>query len=349
VTNAFGDKAVQFVEQFASSDKPFFLYVAHHAPHAPLHALPADIDKYKDFYKDGWAPVRQARYERQIQLGLFDRATAPLPANQPGANWNNLSASRREYQTHAMQAHAAQVDRMDQTVGSLVDALKRTNQLDNTILLFLSDNGASNELGPSEQEHVDETRDGQRIQYCGGPDTDCPYSQPGPETTFATIGQAWANVANTPFRYWKVEGFRGGTSTPLIVHWPKGLKTNGANAVTPQVGHLIDVLPTLLEVANVKYPATFNGRTLTPLDGRSLKYILDGQAPRDRGPLFFALENGAAMTNGDYKIVRLNVPGAAWELYNLKNDRTETTNLAASEPMVLSTMVAQWQQWFDSL
>jgi arylsulfatase len=350
VTNAFGDKAVQFVESFAASDKPFFLYVAHHAPHAPLHALPTDIDKYKDQYKDGWAPVRKARYERQMALGLFDRATTPLPVNQQGANWAALSASQQAFQTHSMQAHAAQVDRMDQTVGALVDALKRTGQYENTLLLFLSDNGASNELGPSEGDHVYETRDGRPVQYCeGGPTADCPYSQPGPETTFAAIGQAWANVANTPFRYWKVEGFRGGTSTPLIVHWPKGLRTSSANAITPQVGHIIDVLPTLLEVANVKYPATYNGRTLTPLDGQSLKFLIDGGAARPRGPLYFALENGASMISGDYKIVRLNVSGAAWELYNLKNDRTETTNLATSEPMVLSTMVSQWQAWFDSL
>src|SRR5262249_49138949 len=157
-------------------------------------------------------PVRKARYEKQIALGLFDRTTAPLPTNQQGANWTTLSASRQEFQSHLMQAHAAQVDRMDQTVGALVDALNRTGQFDNTGLLFLSDNGASNEPGPSEDDHVYVTRDGRAVQYCeGGPTSDCPYSQPGPETTFAAIGQAWANVANTPFRYWKVEGFRGGT------------------------------------------------------------------------------------------------------------------------------------------
>jgi len=351
VTNAIGARAVQFVEQFASSDKPFFLYVAHHAPHAPLQAPPEDIAKYQDYYRDGWAPVRQARYERQVQLGLFDRSTAPLPAAQFGSDWATLTPSRQQFQTHAMQVHAAQVDRLDQTIGALVDALKRTGQFDNTLVLFLSDNGASNELSgrAGTPDRPAQTRAGEAIQYCEGPNSDCPYAQPGPETTFATIGQAWANVANVPFRYWKVESFRGGNSTPLIAHWPRGLHVSGMNAMTTQVGHVIDLLPTFLELAGTKYPSTYQGRALTPLDGQSFKFILDGKPVTTRAPLYFSLENGSAMISGDYKLVREDTKNAPWELYNLKNDRTETTNLATTEPGVLSTMKAQWQRWFDSL
>jgi arylsulfatase A-like enzyme len=345
MTSAIGERTVKYIEDFAAAEKPFFLYVAHTAPHWPLHALPEDIAKYEGVYDEGWDAIRQARYEKQLELGLFAAESAPLPASQ-GNDWDALTETQRLFLSNAMQTHAAMIDRLDQTVGDMVAALERTGQLDNTLILFFSDNGASSEIYlKSGFDRPSETRDGTPIVYCGG-QAACAYSQPGAETTFAYLGPSWANAANTPFRYWKGESFRGGNTSPLIVHWPAGLAT-AAGAISEETTHAIDILPTLLEITGVTYPSEYGEHTLTPLDGHSLAPLFEGDEREPHEALYFEHEGGAAMIAGDHKIVRPR-DSDTWELYDLAQDRTETTNLAGSEPVLAGEMIAAWEAWYGS-
>jgi arylsulfatase A-like enzyme len=346
MTNAISDKTVEYIRDFAAQTGPFFIYVSHTAPHWPLHALPEDIAKYQGMYGTGWTPMRDERYARQLAMGLFRAANTPLPQTM-ASDWAVLTEPQRLFLSNAMRTHAAMVDRLDQSVGAMIEALRSTGRLDNTLILFLSDNGASGEiyLQPG-YDRPAQTRTGQAIVYCGG-QANCPYAQPGDERTWSYLGPSWANAANTPFRYSKISSFRGGNTTPLIMHWPVGLRTT-PGAITEQPGHVIDILPTVLKLAGVSYPASYNGTMLTPLDGTSLTPIMEGgeRPPHER--LFFEHEGGAAMIQGDYKIVRLNGT-SPWELYNLTADRTETTNLATTDATRVQAMGASWQSWYQSV
>ncbi len=345
ITNAISAKTVEYIRDFAAQESPFFLYVAHNAPHWPLQALPEDIAKYQGMYGDGWTPMRDARYERQKSLGLFRPENAPLPPTM-GTDWSSLTPQQRTFLSSAMRTHAAMVDRLDQSLGAMIDALRSTGQLDNTLIFFLSDNGASAEiyLQPGEDRPA-QTRSGSAVVYCGG-QASCPYDQPGGETTWSYLGPSWANAANTPFRYWKESSFRGGNSAPFVVHWPAGLRTT-AGAITEQPGHVMDILPTILESAGVPYPDHFKGNALTPLDGTSLLPILRGAVRTPHGELFFEHEGGAALIQGNYKIVRVGAT-SPWELYDLSVDRTETKDLAASDPTRVHAMSASWAAWYAS-
>lgn len=346
ITNAITQKSVEYIQDFAQQPKPFFVYVAFTAPHFPLHALPEDIAKYEGVYDAGWTPIRNARYQRQLDLGLFEQADTPLPATQAN-DWTALSQQQKTYLSNAMQTHAAMVDRVDQGVGSIVDALSKGGALDNTLILFISDNGASGEIYLTPGfDRPSMTRAGEPIVYCGG-QAACPYAQPGDQKTYSYIGPSWANALNTPYRYWKGDSFRGGNTTPAIVHWPAGLRTK-PGSITPQPAHVIDVLPTLLELANLEYPSSYQGHDLTTLDGTSLVPILQGDERQGHSELFFEHEDGAALIQGDYKIVRLH-GNPQWELYDLKSDRTETENLASADSARVQSMSKTWQTWYDSV
>jgi arylsulfatase A-like enzyme len=346
MTNAISDKTVEYIRDFSAQGGPFFLYVAYTAPHWPLHALPEDIAKYQAAYGGGWTAMRNARYARQIQMGLFRAANTPLPQTMAN-DWAALTDPQRLFLSNVMRTHAAMVDRVDRSVGAMMEALRTAGRLDNTLILFLSDNGASSEiyLDPGFDRPA-QTRNGEAIVYCGG-QASCPYAQPGDEKTWSYLGPSWANAANTPFRYWKGSSFRGGNTTPLIVHWPAGLRTT-PGAITEQPAHVIDFLPTLLKVAGVTYPATYQGRTLTSLDGTSLTPIFEGGERTPHDKLFFEHEGGAAMIQANYKVVRVDGT-SQWELYDLATDRTETTNLATSDPTRVQTMSAAWASWYQSV
>lgn len=335
--DAITDKAVEYIRQLSQSDKPFFLYVAHCEPHWPLHARPQDIEKYKDTYKDGWEKLRADRYERMLKMGLFDRANTPLPPIQDrGRKWDQLSQEDKTFESAKMSVHAAMVDRVDQSTGRIVEALELAGQLDNTVIFFLADNGASPEV-PMQPgyDRSSQTRDGRMILYKGFP-------EPGPETTYTGIGPAWASAANTPFRYWKKESYEGGCHTPLVVHWPGGLKAS-PGSITQEVGHVMDIMPTCLDLAGAHYPAQYAGHTLTPLDGRSLSPLLTSGKREGHENLFFEHEGGRAVRAGDWKLVA--VPNETWRLYNLADDRTETNDLAARYPERVESMSHQWEQW----
>lgn len=340
MTDAITQKSVDYIQEMSQSDAPFFLYVAHTAPHWPLHAKPEDIAKYEKTYRDGWHKLRDKRYARQVEMGLIDPKTSPKPELQgQGDDWEALDEATREHMSQLMSVHAGMVDCVDQGVGRIINALKETGRLENTLILVMSDNGASPEryLNPG-FDRPNETREGKPIQYEG-------LFNPGSETTWGYIGSYWASAGNTPYRYWKAQSFEGGAHTPMIAHWPSGLKTEPGSK-TDQPGHVIDVLPTCLELAGAEYPQTFKKNEITPVEGLSLAPILAGQQREGHPALFFEHEGGKAMIADGWKLVQPKQNGQ-WELYHLAEDRTETNNLAEAEPKRLAQMKRKWQAWFN--
>ena len=338
-TDAITEKSVESIRVMAKQDRPFFLYVAECAPHWPLHARPEDIAKYRQTYRDGWHALRESRYRRQVDMKLIDHATHPLPALMGrGPDWDALSNEEREHQSALMSVHAAMVDRVDQGVGSIVQALKDAGRYENTAIFVLADNGASPEryLDPG-FDRPSETREGTPIRYKG-------RFQPGPETTWGYLGAYWANAVNTPYRYWKAESFEGGCHTPLIVHWPAGLKA-GHGSFHEEMGHVIDLLPTFLELADVPYPAEFAGHRLKPLEGISLAPLFQEKPINAHPALFFEHEGGRAVRTADWKLVASR--GGKWQLYHVSADATETTDLAASQPDRVAEMSRLWRAWAE--
>jgi arylsulfatase A-like enzyme len=337
-TKAIGDSALAYVDEFARDDKPFFLYVAHCAPHWPLQALPEDIKKYEDVYKVGWDSIRINRYERMVELGLINKKTAPLsPRLFPDKKWENNPD--REWDARAMAVHAAMIDRMDKTIGNLVQKLEETGELENTIIMFLSDNGASYErpskYGPG-FDRAGSTRDGREVTFPVEKDV-----LPGPQTTHAGIGPAWANVANTPFKYYKSKAHEGGIATPMIVHWPAGIKQKGA--ITEEPGHVIDLMATFLDLSNSGYPKRFEGREITPTVGKSLLPLIQQKNENIHDVLFWEHFGSRAVRQGDWKLVMLGRK-ADWELYNIAKDRTEVHNLVEEYPEKVEELTKLWEE-----
>lgn len=341
ITDAINRRAAHAVRRYAEDEDPFFMYVAHTAPHWPLHARQEEIQKYSGRYREGWDQLRKERFRQQVELGLFDESRVTLPPVQDGeAEWEALSDDEKAFQANKMVAHAAMVDRLDQGTGWILDALRETGQLENTLILFLSDNGSSPELpkewGPG-LDRPSETRDGRTIHYEG-------FDQPGRETTFAGIGPAWASATNTPFRYWKAEQYEGGAHTPLIAHWPAGLAPD-EGSFTNQVGHVMDLLPTCLDLAGVEYPDQYNGHEITPLDGKSLTPVLNGEEREGHDQIFFEHVGGKAVLEGDWKLVTLRQEESPWRLYNLAEDPTETNDRSDEHPDRTAAMKDDWQAW----
>ncbi|MBI1388992.1 MAG: sulfatase-like hydrolase/transferase [bacterium] len=341
MTDAITKKSVEYINALSQSDKPFFMYIAHCAPHWPLHALEEDIARYRGVFKDGWDELRKKRYERLLKLGLFDEKNTPLPPVQDGGkHWDDLSEEEKRYQSEKMAVHAAMVDRLDQGIGNVVQALKDNGQWENTLLIFLADNGASPEI-PTEPgyDRSSQTREGEKIHYQGE------ITHPGPETTYTGIGPAWANAANTPFRYWKAQSFEGGCHTPLIVHWPETMQYK-QGTVSHEMGHVIDIMPTCLEIAGADYPETYEGHRLLPLEGESLLPVSFGEKDKNNDrTLYFEHERGRAIREGDWKLVANKNTPQKWELYHLADDLTETNNLAQQEPDRVKRMSDKWRAW----
>ena len=339
ITDAITQHAVKSIRD-AKKDRPLFLYVAHCAPHWPLHARPEDIAKYKDVYTDGWFALRQQRYKRQVAMGLIDPKTHPLPPLMGGRRgWKQLSKNEREMQAAKMRVHAAMVDRADQGIGEIIKELKNTGRFKNTAIFILADNGASPEVPRRPgYDRNDFTRDGRKIRY-----SRFKPAEVGSQTTYTGIGPRWANAANTPFRYWKKESFEGGMHTPFIVHWPAGLKLVPGSK-TDRVGHVMDLMPTCLDLAKRKYPKNFAGKKVTPREGYSLLPILRTGDRDGHQALYFEHTGGKAVIAGGYKLVQ-PTRSKRWELYDFNKDRTETKNLASDKPAQVRKMTAMWQAW----
>jgi arylsulfatase A-like enzyme len=334
ITDALTEHAVRFIER--RGQEPFFLYLAHVAPHWPLHALDEDIARYEQTYKAGWDAVRQARHRRMIESGIITAGTPLSPRHQAERKWEDNRT--RDWDARAMAVHAAMIDRMDQGIGRVIAKLEELKLLDNTLILFLSDNGASPEMYPNSGfDRPSQTRDGRRIAY--PPDKSV---LPGGEETFFYMGPAWANVANTPLRYWKAEMHEGGICTPMIAHWPAGLKAP-AGSVTHQAGHVMDVMATCVELAGAKYPAEFEGRKITPMEGKSLAAVLRGGQREGHEVIGWEHFGAKAVRQGGLKLVARR--GARWELYDVAADRAEVDDLAERRPEQVRELEAKWEQW----
>jgi arylsulfatase len=340
VTNAYTDEAVRRIEEFSRGDAPFFLYLAHNAPHWPLHALPEDIEKYRDTYGVGWQAIREARHRRQLERGLLDGDTAPLSTRfNEKKSWE--SNRTRRWDARAMACHAAMIDRIDQGMGRILAKLKELGLFENTLILLLSDNGASREE-PSRPgfDRISRTRDGRKVIYYGGGKPK--KILPGPETTYAGIGPDWANASNTPFRLFKATQYEGGIRTPLIAHWPKGLQVK-PGSITGQPGHVIDILATCIDLARARYPVQFRGHKIIPLEGKSLVPVLKGRKREGHEALFFEHFGERAVRQGDWKLVAPR--GRGWELYHLARDQSETRDLAGQHPERVQDLSELWNRW----
>ncbi|WP_430819685.1 arylsulfatase [Carboxylicivirga caseinilyticus] len=335
MTNFVTDKSIDLLEQFSEKEEPFFMYVAHTAPHWPLHALPEDMAKYQGVYDGGWDSLRTKRYERMLELGLIDEETYPLTPNSSGRSWEECE--KKEYEANCMEVHAAMVDRVDQGVGKIVTKLKELGIYDNTIIMVLSDNGASPERGyPPGFDRPGFTRDSVIIEYNA--------QNPGSGTTWNYIGSAWASAVNTPFRYWKKESYEGGSATPFIVSWPEKLKDK-ANTINRGFAHVADVLPTCLDVADCSYPDSINGMKAIKPVGSSFLPLVEGNVSTTHDVFVWEHEGGKAVRVGDWKMSAL--PGQPWELFNISHDHTESDNLSSQYPQKVKDLDKIWKDWAD--
>ena len=354
-THAISDNACRYLREHYSQspDKPFFLYMAYTTAHWPMHALEEDIAKYKGKYDQGYEPVRTARLERLRKMGLIRPDWELSP--QAG-DW--AKTKHKAWESRCMEVYAAMIDAMDQGIGRVVAELKRQGTFNDTLILFLQDNGGCAEamgraanvnqkwvdefenpgpLGPNDLQpkHTPpmRTRDGRAVR--GGPTV-----MPGPADTYIGYGQNWANVSNTPFREYKHWVHEGGISTPLICHWPAGIKSRGGLCHDP--GHVIDVMATCVEIAGAVYPTERQGRKILPEEGVSLAPVFRGEALRDR-PIFWEHEGNRAVRQGKWKLVSKH-PGG-WELYDIDADRTEMHDLAAKNADKVQELKTLWEAW----
>ena len=352
-TDAISEHAVRFIGEHARdhAKEPFFLYVAYTAAHWPLHAKAADIAKYRGRYDAGFAAIRDARWARQKQLGVIDEKWTPSPLV---GDWSNVKD--RAFEARCMEVYAAMVDCMDQGIGRVVAELKESGQFDNTLILYLQDNGGCAEptgRGPKAEPRAEhptlplmsaddfqvnstpkQTRDGWPVRQGYG-------VMPGGPETYVAYGRDWANVSNTPFREFKHWVHEGGISTPLIAHWPAGIESG---KISHAPGQLVDIMATVLDVSGAAYPAEIDGRKITPPEGVSLRPAFAGKPLARTQPLVWEHEGNRAIREGDWKLVAKG-PAAPWELYNLANDRTELHDLAAAEPERAKDLAAKWDTW----
>lgn len=350
-THAITHHARSFIAEHVKEtpERPFFLYVAYTAAHWPMHALESDIAKVKGQYDEGYKPIREARYNRLQELGLVDPSWALSP--QFG-NWKAMP--HKAWEARCMEVYAAMITSMDEGIGQIRDTLEQTGQLDNTLILFMQDNGGCQEgngrtgqatrsaeptLPTIPQDALltgivpKQTRD-------GFPTLTGPQNMPGPRDTYIAYGEAWANVSNTPFRMYKHFVHEGGIATPLIAHWPAAIKTGGG--LRRQPGHLIDIMATCVDVSQAKYPPPRDGESIHPLEGVSLRPAFDDQ-PLTRAAIYWEHEGNRAIRSGDWKLVaKENKP---WELYNLAADRTELSDQSAADPARVAALAKQWETW----
>jgi arylsulfatase len=331
-TDAYTRQALENLEQYRGESKPFFLYLAYTAPHDPLQAWPEDIAKYTDTYTVGYEAIRAARIARQKSLGILEKDT---PVSAPvHKEWNSLSPVQQAVEARKMAVYAAMIDRVDQKVGELIAKLDELGELDNTLILFASDNGCSAEMAEN-QVHKKGQRagDGLPVDVIGGVDY------------WASLGGDWANVSNTPFRETKASSYEGGTCTPFIAHWPNGIARPGS-INRAYVGHFVDVMATLVELTGADYPAEFKGASVPPMAGSSFLAQLKGDLKSTRSnDLYWQFQKGCAVRHDNWKAV---AKGKAWALFDMDADPAETEDLASRFPEKLESMKQQWTQWYDS-
>jgi arylsulfatase len=342
-TDALTDYALDFLEDAQGTpDQPWFLYLAYHAPHFPLHARREDIAKYRDRYAAGWDVLRLERLARMKRLGMVAGTTKLSPRSSftnfgetqttDNPPWDSLPQDRQADLAIRMAIYAAMIDRMDQNVGRVTAHLRRTGEFDNTLIMFLSDNGACAEWDPLGFD----VRSSANNVLHRGPE----LAQMGGPGTYHSVGSAWANASNTPWRMYKHYSHEGGISTPGIVHWPAGSRRRGAIEHTP--AHLIDLMPTIVEASGAAYPRQLGTRELLPMAGISLMPVLRGRRIPAR-TLYFEHEGHRAVREGRYKLTALR--GESWKLYDIERDRIEMEDLAAKQSKLVDSLSKKWDSW----
>jgi arylsulfatase len=346
-TTEIANRTIEFLAQHAAQHdkKPFFQYLAFTAPHFPLHALPEDIAKYKDRYKVGWDSVRQERWDRIRKIGLVSGQLSKVEKNvgppyafpdaikQLGLGelnrplpWSELTPQQQQFQASKMEIHAAMIDRMDQEIGRVLTQLKKMSALENTIIMFLSDNGASAEIMVRSDGHD-------------------PDAEMGSAKSYLCLGPGWSTTANTPFRRHKTWVHEGGTSTPFIVHWPAGIKSVGELRHTP--AHVVDIVQTVIELTGTKKPSTIDGVEVPASPGRSLARVFAKDAAPIHDDLWWLHDGNRAIRVGTWKLVAAK--DDPWELFDLSKDRTESNNLAKAMPEKVEELAARWQSKLESI
>jgi arylsulfatase len=324
-TDSFTDFAVKFIEARNSDSRPFFLYLAYTAPHWPLHARPETIARYRGTYKElGWDRLRQQRYDKLKAIGVIDGRwrMAPRPANIRA--WEDATPERQDQWDHEMSVYAAQLEEMDRGIGRVLEALRRVGQGENTLILFTSDNGGAAE----------------------DPNRSLPGAVLGNRESYEGYGLGGAHVSSGPFRKTKKFTHEGGISGPLIVSWPLGIPQARDGGFAGVPSHLIDLMPTCMEVAGAKLPKEWNGKRTVPLEGISLVSFFKGQREAKRtSPLFWEHEGHRAVRVGNWKLVASN--NEPWELYDLEADRTELNDKAGSEPRRVRKLVREYEAWAE--
>lgn len=322
---------LKFIDEALAEKKPFYLHLCHNAPHFPLQAPAEEIAKFRGKYKIGWGAVRDRRYAKMIEMGIIDAQWAKSPRPQAVQPWADVPKEEQDRFDHLMAVYAAVVHRMDKAIGDLVAGLKQRGVFDNTLILFMSDNGGNAEAGPKGKTNGDPTK-ADSDWFCG---------------------ESWAFPQNTPFRLFKHYNHEGGIATPLIAHWPAVMKTMGQSdkamgRLVSTPAHLIDIMATCADVGAASYPKEYKGKSITPMEGASLKPLM--VSPSESLPisrsLFWEHEGNAAIRSGDMKLVRKGRAGV-WELYDLKTDRTELHDLASTQPEKAQELASQWEAWAE--
>ncbi len=338
-TDAFTDYALQYLDEYSNETQPFFLYIGYTAPHYPLHAWPEDIAKYRGKYMEGWDAIRAKRFKRMMEMGLIREEWDLPPRDSRVPDWSEVSdMDEWEFQELSdgalgtmsweevqdkdiwdlkMAVYAAMIDRMDWNIGRIVDKVKELGEEENTLVMFLSDNGGS----------------GERIYVT-------PDKLPGPLESYRSVDPPWANASNTPFRKYKSWDHEGGIATPLIARWPGVIQPD---TITHQMGHIIDIMATCVDLGDANYPETYQGRKVIPLEGKSLVPIFRGHQREGHDALYWQYGNTRAVREGKWKL--LAIGRGPWELYDMEADRTELHDLADREPALVERLSGQWFSW----
>lgn len=320
-TDYFTKKAISYLEEYKNENKPFFLYLAYTAPHDPLMAWPEDIAKYRGKYKTGYKTIRDSRYKKMLELGMVDPDMKL--SEQTTVDWESLSDDEKEMEDLRMSIYAAMIDRIDQNIGNLLKKLEETGKLDNTIILFASDNGASGEN--YEKKIIGKNGSG----------------EPGTMAYWASVTEDWANVSNTPYLYYKNWSYEGGICTPFIVWWPKTISQKGT--INNQPLHFVDVMATFKDITGASYPKRFRNQEIVPMQGESFLPVLKGERLKEREkPIFWQWNNGKAIRVGNWKAVAQK---EAWSLFDMQTDRNETNDLKAKYPGKFEELIKLYDEW----
>ncbi len=328
LTDAITDYAIKFLEENRENERPFFLYLPYTAPHWPLHALPEDIARYRGKYLRGWDILREERYQSMLKTGILDSSVILSPRDEMAPAWTSLPETEKDMWDLRMAVYAAMIDRMDQNIGRVVNYLSEAGKLENTLIIFLADNGGCHEPIKNRGNYLPTT------------------AETGTRGSFDAYEYPWANVSNTPFRMFKHWVHEGGISTPFIAFYP-GMIRGGT--ISDQTAHIIDIMPTFIELAGGTYPENHNGQTIKPMEGISLIPVFKGKSLKRENPVFWEHEGNRAVRDRDWKLVSAYDYGRKkflkWELYNLKEDRSEIEDLSGKYPEIKNRMIDEYERW----